>query len=186
MVIHEELIGENIVLRTACVSDVNDNYFNWMNDYETNLYMETHWEEQSVNSIIKFVEKNEKSDDNYLFAIYKKNNKHIGNIKLGPIVERYKYADISYFIGDKEERGKGYAKEAVHIVVDFAFNRLNCHRLQAGVIEGNISSEKVLLGAGFKLKGRLEQKLIRNGKYLDHLIFGLVNSKQNTKNISCS
>ena len=171
MILNEKLVGNKIILRTVCDSDCNTAYLKWMNDYETNYYMETRWNKQSEETILAFVNHTAESKDSYLFAIVEKESGiHIGNIKLGPIIYRYKYADISYFIGEKQFRGQGYAKESIKLVCDFAFNRI-----QAGVIEGNIISEKVLSSTGFKLEGRLQQKFIRDGKYLDHLIYGMVN-----------
>lgn len=176
MILNEKIVGDKIILRTVCDSDCNTAYLKWMNDFDTNYYMETRWNKQSEETILAFVNHIAESKDSYLFAIVEKESGiHIGNIKLGPIIYRYKYADISYFIGEKQFRGQGYAKEAIKLVCDFAFNKLGLHRIQAGVIEGNITSEKVLSSTGFKLEGRLQQKFIRDEKYLDHLIYGMVN-----------
>ena len=46
------------------------------------------------------------------FAI-KTTDKHIGNIKLGPINWIHRYGDISLLIGDKDYWGKGIATEAI-------------------------------------------------------------------------
>lgn len=175
MISKEVLVGNKIILRTVGESDCNDAYVSWMNDYETNYYMETRWTEQTLEAITDFVNSVAKSQDSYLFAIIDKNSsKHIGNIKLGPINQKYKYAEISYFIGDKIFRGMGYAQEAVELVCEYGFNFLQLHRIQAGVIDGNKRSEKVLEANGFLLEGRLRQKFIRDGVYLDHLIYGRI------------
>lgn len=178
MILNEKLEGKHIVLRTVVEEDCNEAYVSWMNDYETNYYMETRWNEQTKKTIIEFVNTISKSNDSYLFAIVEKSSGiHIGNIKIGPIVPLYKYADISYFIGEKQYRGLGYAKEAIGLICDFAFIDLCLHRVQAGVIEGNTSSENTLISMGFELEGRLRHKFIRDGKYLDHLIYGLINER---------
>lgn len=177
MICKDELIGSRIILRTVRESDCNDSYLKWMNDFETNYYLETRWNEQNLNTIIDFVNNIALSQDCYLFAIIdKQTGLHIGNIKLGPIIKRYNYSDISYFIGEKRYRGLGYAREAITLVCDFGFNVLQLHRIQAGVIEGNIKSERALIATGFSLEGRLRHKFIRNGKYLDHLIYAKINS----------
>ena len=80
-----------------------------------------------------------------------------------------------YFIGDKKFRGMGYAQEAVELVCEYGFTVLQLHRIQAGVIDGNTRSEKVLVANGFLLEGRLRHKFIRDGVYLDHLIYGRLN-----------
>ena len=119
------------------------------------------------------------SSDCYLFAIIeKKANKHIGNIKIGPIHQRYRFADISYFIGAKKYRRSGLAKEAVRRICEFGFQELHLHRIQAGVIDGNDASASVLTACGFVLEGRLADKFIVRGEYKDHLIFGRINPQE--------
>ena len=176
MISKKVLVEKKIILRTVSESDCNNAYISWMNDYETNYYMETRWNEQTLETIIDFVNSVAKSQDSYLFAIIDQSSStHIGNIKLGPINQKYKYAEISYFIGDKKFRGMGYAQEAVELVCEYGFTVLQLHRIQAGVIDGNTRSEKVLVANGFLLEGRLRHKFIRDGVYLDHLIYGRLN-----------
>ena len=176
MISKKVLVGKKIILRTVSESDCNNAYISWMNDYETNYYMETRWNEQTLETIIDFVNSVAKSQDSYLVAIIDQSSStHIGNIKLGPINQKYKYAEISYFIGDKKFRGMGYAQEAVELVCEYGFTVLQLHRIQAGVIDGNTRSEKVLVANGFLLEGRLRHKFIRDGVYLDHLIYGRLN-----------
>jgi RimJ/RimL family protein N-acetyltransferase len=176
MIINRLLIGEHIELRMVELADCNDTYLQWMVDYETNYYMETRWNEQTVQTITGFVNSIRNSSDSYLFAIVdKKGGIHIGNIKLGPINSRYNYADLSYFIGNKNFHRKGYAKEAIKLVCQFAFVSLQLHRIQAGVIEGNDVSRHVLEATGFTLEGRLRDKFIRDDGYLDHFVYSLIN-----------
>lgn len=46
MILNEKLVGDKIILRTVCDSDCNTAYLKWMNDFETNYYMETRWNKQ--------------------------------------------------------------------------------------------------------------------------------------------
>ncbi len=179
MLCNQTICGQKIELRDVLQSDCNANYLRWMTDKETNRYMETRWVSQTLESIASFVHQVAESRDSILFAIIERQSgRHIGNIKLGPINSRYHYADISYFIGEKEMRGKGYAKEAVELICDYGFRSLRLHRIQAGVIDGNDISAHVLRSCGFKLEARLRDKFIVNNKFADHLIFGLLDSEK--------
>lgn len=178
MVYDQCLVGEKIYLRTIEPTDCNSTYLAWMQDEETNRYMETRWVEQTLEIISDFVDNIRASKDSILFAIIEKGTeKHIGNIKIGPINSYNHWADISYFIGDKSARGKGYAKEAVKLICHFGFSKLHLHRLQAGLIEGNLGSEHTLRQNGFQYEGRLAEKcfLTSTETYADHLLFGLLN-----------
>ena len=179
MLCNQTICGQKIELRDVFQSDCNANYLSWMTDVETNRYMETRWVSQTLESISSFVYQVAESSNSILFAIVERHSgRHIGNIKLGPINFRYHYADISYFIGEKEMRGKGYAKEAIELVCDYGFRCHHLHRIQAGVIDGNDISAHVLLSCGFKPEARLRDKFIVNNQYADHLIFGLLDSER--------
>nr|WP_051748000.1 GNAT family protein [Terribacillus goriensis] len=101
----------------------------------------------------------------------------IGIIMLSEVV-RYNLQSswIGYFL-DKEQNGKGYMTEVVRQVVGFAFDELNFHRLEAGVMPHNIGSIKVLLKAGFHKEGIAKQNVKINGKWQDHQTLAIINPR---------
>lgn len=166
--------GERIYLRGVCVSDVNDNYYRWMNNPEVNGFLETRYIPQPMENIKRYVEKmNGLSDEIFLAICLIEDDQHIGNIKLGPINWIHRFADISLLIGEKDHWGKGIATEAIKLITRFAFNVLNLNKLQAGCYSKNIGSAKAFLKAGFCKEGALKNHWIVNGKYQDEIILGL-------------
>ena len=157
MIYNKEIIGNKIKLRTVELSDCRKYYLDWLNDPEVNQYLETRWHEQSIDTIKEFVKSIRESSHSYLFAIIYQ-DKHIRNIKIGPIHPIYKFADVSYFIGDKNCWKKGIATEAIKLVGKFAFEELNLHRLEAGAFEQNIGSQKALLANGFVKEATYHKK----------------------------
>ena len=177
MIYDKILHGEQVSLRALKPEDCTDIYVGWLNDVNVYQHLETRWEEQNIETIQNFVNSIIDSDHSYIFAIIENStNSHIGNIKLGPIHPRNNYADIGYFIGERDVWGKGYATEAVKLIVDFGFNILKLHRIQAGLISGNDSSSKVLVRNGFIKEGELKEKIFFNGEYRNHIMYGLVNN----------
>lgn len=87
--IYEYNLGEGTtVLRPLTEADCNETYLGWLNDCEVNRFLETRWEEQSIDKIVSYVRDIHLSDHSYIFAIEhleKQQNIHIGNIKIGPI-----------------------------------------------------------------------------------------------------
>ena len=77
---------------------------------------------------------------------------------------------LGYWIGAPHAR-QGYMTEALTITVDFAFEDLALHRLEAACLEANIASKTLLLNAGFKQQGMARQYLRINGRWQDHLLF---------------
>lgn len=172
------LHGKLVSLRCIQESDCQNYYLNWLLDYQVNSYLETRLSKQTMETVQSFVKSVIESDHSVLFAIIENSTKkHIGNIKIGPIHKEYRKADVSYFLGDKQSWGKGYASEAVALLVDYGFNSLKLHRLQAGIIEGNSASGRVLEKSGFQIEGHLKQEILCEGKWQDHIIYGLINSE---------
>ena len=178
MIIENELVGKKIVLRSIMIEDCNEQYVKWLNDEEVNQYLETRWVCQDIMAIKTFVKTMINAQDSYLFAIIEKETKrHVGNIKIGPINFIHKFADISYFIGDKESWGKGYATEAISILTNFAFSILNLNRVEAGAYFNNIASIKALKKNGYVCEGRYRNKVLSGGQYVDIVRFGILYSE---------
>ena len=171
-----ELIDNDLICRNISINDCNETYLSWLNDKSVNVFLETRWSEQSIDKIKEFVESTIKSTHSILFAIVFKGG-HIGNIKIGPINEHYHYADISFFLGDKEYWGKGIATRAIKLVSDYGFSELGLHKIKAGVFNENIGSIKALKKAGFIEEACFKEELISpiSGKFCNHLFFSKIN-----------
>ena len=179
MVYNKAIKGKNITLRAIKPEDCTDDYVRWLNDPVVNQYLETRWEKQSIESILDYVNSINDSNHSYLFAIVENSSdKHIGNIKIGPVHNRYKYTDISYFIGEPSAWGKGYASEAIGLVTQFGFDVLSLNKIQASVISGNDSSVKALLKNGFSKEAELRDMFLINGEYRNALIYSLLSSER--------
>lgn len=69
---------------------------------------------------------------------------------------------------------KGYVSEAVNTLLDFAFNILNFHSVEAIIDPKNIPSEKVLLKNGFVKEAHLVENEFYNGQFIDTVIYSLL------------
>ncbi len=77
-------------------------------------------------------------------------------------------------IGDSHERGRGYGSEALGLVLRYAFDELNLHRLTAVTSEYNPGAVRFFERAGFTVEVRLRQAQRRDGRRWDALILGLL------------
>lgn len=168
------LQGQHCYLRTVTLDDCTERYVSWLNDPEVNRFLETRWIGHDLTSVRAFVADMLRHPDNYLLAICDlQTDQHVGNIKLGPISRTHRYADVSYFIGERHCWGKGIATDAIREVTKFALNDLGLHRVQAGVYNSNVASCRALERVGYRLEGRLHQKLRSGDSWEDHLLYGL-------------
>jgi ribosomal-protein-alanine N-acetyltransferase len=70
--------------------------------------------------------------------------------------------------------GRGYATEAARAVVQWCFDHLDVHRVQADCTEGNIASERVMLKCGFTHEGTWRESCWEHGRFVNIKQFGLL------------
>lgn len=115
-------------------------------------------------------------DTGYYFVILLNGN-IVGIIMLSEVMRwNLQSCWVGYFL-DKEQNGKGYMTEAVRKIVNIAFDELEFHRLEAGVMPHNLGSIKVLLKAGFHKEGIAKQNVKINGKWQDHQTLAIINPR---------
>ncbi|MFA6761013.1 MAG: GNAT family protein [Sulfuricurvum sp.] len=185
--VYGDIVCDRLILKSLRESDCNENYLSWLNDTEVNRFLETRWYLQTIKSIKVFVNDINQSDHSYLFGIFykesgSKSSVHIGNIKIGPIDKFYSYADISYFVGDRNYWGMGIATDATKAILKFGFEVIGLHRIQAGVFASNIGSIRVLEKIGFVLEGNFRQQLYTKDSCDDHLFYGILRAEWLEKN----
>lgn len=103
----------------------------------------------------------------YPFVIETKDtNQFIGLI--GLIIGKPKYRNAeAWFKLHVNHWGNGYATEAFKRLIQFGFEELNLHRIEAGCAVENTASQKVILKAGLKHEGTNRQLLPHQGGWLD-------------------
>ena len=170
-------IKTEIRLKELNLSDVNKTYQKWMNDSEIFRFSKQSNKKHSLRQIKEFVLNKKKSKNEFLYKIMiyeNKKNKHMGNIKLGPINFENKTADISYFIGEKNYWGQGITTKAIKMIINLAKKKFKLKKLQAGHWEKNIASKKVLLKNKFKLEGILKSQIQTKKGRVDRYLYGLI------------
>jgi RimJ/RimL family protein N-acetyltransferase len=91
-----------------------------------------------------------------------KSKKIIGMTFLKNINFINREAEFAIFIGDIEERNKGYAEEATILAQNMAFMELGLNRIFLKVNEDNISAIELYRKCGFKKEGTLRECVYKN------------------------
>ncbi len=168
------LEGDRISLREVLLTDVNANYHRWMNDPEVTRYLESRFYPNSVEGLRDYVSHKLGDRDNiFLAIILKDGERHIGNIKLGPINWIHRFADVGILIGEKDCWRKGYATEAILLITDYAFKTLNLHHLTAGCYAANVGSTKAFIKAGWQQEGVQHNHFFCGETYMDAIMLGI-------------
>lgn len=78
-----------------------------------------------------------------------------------------------------EYSGKGYVTEAVKTLLNYSFNTLNFHSIEAVIDSRHIASEKVLIKSGFTKEAHFKENIFYKNEFTDTVIYSLL--KRNFK-----
>ena len=166
--------AERLYLRPLGDEDCTQAYADWLNDPEINRYLETRFAVQTPDSVRDFVRLVNAREGEHLFGIFLlAGDRHIGNIKVGPIGTRHPLADISLFIGDRGSWGKGYASEAIRVLSRHAFDVLGVKKLSASMYAPNFGSYHAFKKAGYREEGRRRRHYMVEDRLCDVIELGL-------------
>lgn len=101
---------------------------------------------------------------------------HVGNVSVWFVSRQSRVGEVGYWIRSSETR-TGVATEAAARVLEVAFDELALHRVVLRIAVGNRGSERVAEKLGFTREGLLRQELQINGQWVDHSIWGLLESE---------
>ena len=77
-------------------------------------------------------------------------------------------------------RGKGLAAKVYAWLLDYLFHQLNMHMVYLEVLESNERAIRLYERLGFRVDGRLRQRIFRNGTYEDSILMSLLRSEYET------
>lgn len=97
----------------------------------------------------------------------------VGTCTLHETVWRHRRAEVGFILG-RAFWGKGFMTETLGVLLGFAFENLELHRLEADVDPRNGRSLRVLERVGFQREGLLRQRYVVNGEIQDAVLLGLL------------
>ena len=118
---------------------------------------------------------NSNKNGNITFAIVRKeDNKMIGSYGLIIKDNVSRRIHIGGFIGDKEDRGKGYGTEALKLLSKYCFEILNAESLYSGIFEFNEASLKAAKKAGYSVAGKYRNAYYYGGRFYDEYCIEMI------------
>ena len=96
----------------------------------------------------------------------------IGDVALQDIDRQNRSCSVGMGFAKRTDRGKGYGKEALALMLDYGFRYLGLERIWAATTDLNEAAKQSLLRSGFTHEGTERHALWICGAYHDRLIFG--------------
>ena len=173
-----ELETERLLLRRVVESDVNE-VFALRSNAETMQYIPRPLVTSNEEALehIRMIEDKIVADEGINWAITLKGNSKllgiIGHYRIKP--EHYR-SEIGYMLLP-DYQGKGIVTEAIKTVVAYGFDQMKLHSIEAIIDPANTASAMVLEKNDFVKEAHFRENECYNGKFLDTVIYGLLESE---------
>lgn len=126
--------------------------------------------------VIEQSAENREAGREYNFGIFENSTgRMVGNVNLFRIFRGPLQSAMIGYVVDRQHNGKGYATEAIRLTVKYAFQELDLHRIEAGVMPHNKPSIRALEKVGFEREGLARKNVQINGKWQDHVVMAIIN-----------
>lgn len=171
----KNLESERLLLRQINNEDVNE-VFDLRSNPETMKYIPRPLVTSIDGAInhIKMIQDKIESNEGINWAItLKPNNKLLGIIGHYRIQWENFRSEIGYMLLP-EAHNKGIATEAIKLIVEYGFNEMNMHSLEAIIDPENYASAKVLEKNGFVKEAHFKENGYFEGKFYDSAIYSLL------------
>ena len=97
----------------------------------------------------------------------------IGMVGLWRLIKEHYRAELGYMLHPDFWR-KGIMKEAVLAAIDYGFNTMKLHSIEAHINPANAASAAVLEATGFIREAYFKEDFYYNGKFTDSAIYSLL------------
>ena len=98
----------------------------------------------------------------------------VGTIGLLSIDRKNSKAEYYIAMGEVDYKGKGVAKEASRLILEYGFEKLDLNRIYLFTEVENVAAQKLFERVGFVREGVIRQDIVSHGKYADRIAYGFL------------
>lgn len=109
----------------------------------------------------------------WALALKDKPTQMIGTIGLWRLIKEHYRAEIGYMLLPQYFL-KGYMKEAIAPILNYGFNKMQLHSIEAQIHPGNEGSKALLISQGFNQEGYYKENFFFEGKFKDTAVYSLL------------
>ena len=158
----KKIEGEKVYLSPMNLEDI-EKYVKWMNDFSTTDGLGSSSKVTTFESERAWLINNMDKKEQQFAIVLKETDKLIGNCGFVDINYLHQRGEVGLFIGEEENRSKGYGTEALSLLVDYGFNYLNLKNIMLKVFSFNKRAIKSYEKIGFKVFGKRTEDYYLNG-----------------------
>ena len=128
----KKIEGEKVYLSPMNLEDI-EKYVKWMNDFSTTDGLGSSSKVTTFESERAWLINNMDKKEQQFAIVLKETDKLIGNCGFCDINHLHQKGEVGLFIGEEENRSKGYGTEALSLLVEYGFNYLNLKNIMLKV-----------------------------------------------------
>ena len=156
------IISKSLIIRKYDKQTDREVLKNWLTDEKSKLFLLSRTSANDLN-----IEELD-NDENHLFGLVTlSNGTPIGLLALLNIDKKNKKAEMRKLIGHSQYRGRGFAKEATRLWIDYCLNNFGLNKIYINTLEINIQNISLNRHLGFKIEGVLKNECYIDGKHYD-------------------
>jgi ribosomal-protein-alanine N-acetyltransferase len=177
-----ELIGARVVLRPLRVDDweawrdVRVRCRDWLEQWEPRPEVGSSdpvADREAFRARCGAWERQRHFDAAYGFGLFLSDGRFAGEVSLGSVQRGpFQMGYIGYWV-DEALAGHGYVPEGVVLLMRYAFEVLDLHRLEAAIVPRNTASRRVAEKLGMRDEGTAVRFLQIQGVYEDHVRYAI-------------
>lgn len=167
---------ERLILRKARLEDTPEMFF-FRSDPEMMKYIDrapAKTEDEARGVLQMIIDASDNNTGISWTITLKGSDTMLGNISLWRLIKEHYRAEIGYVLHTAQQ-GKGIMNEAMKAVINYGFNTMGLHSIEANINPLNLASQKVLERNGFVREAYFRENYYHDGKFYDSAIYSLVN-----------
>jgi RimJ/RimL family protein N-acetyltransferase len=169
------MIEGKLVYLSAVDKENAETFRRWVNDPDTNRWLATGHVPLTADDERRRLEEIDTSDTDYLLEIHvKEDDRLIGIVGLHRLNVVHRRGEMGLTIGEPDERGKGYGRDAVETGLRFAFDTLGLHGVGLYCVTAHEAGMALYRGAGFREIGVIPEAMFMHGRFWDVALFYLL------------
>ena len=171
---YRKIIGKQLYLSPVSVNEEDfEKYMTWMNNKDVAICFGQYNRIVSSKNELKWLYEPPSDMQRYAIILID-SDILIGSISIHNIDHLNRNAFIRIFIGDIEQRGKGYGTEAIRLIFEYGFKTLNLYNISLTVHADNYEAIACYKKVGFRETGRMQEWVFKDGQYIDKIYMGLL------------
>ena len=170
------LATQRLFMRPVQTTDVQA-LFDYRSDAETNQYQG--WIPQTMDETVDFVKNrvspiiNQPDTWFQLVILEQSTNRVIGDVGIHFMDEESQQVEIGCTLR-KDCHGKGYATEALQVIITYLFEEMEKHRIVTSIDPQNAASIALVERLGFRKEAHFRESIFLNGHWVDDLVYALL------------